>query len=145
MFFRMTKTIRPEAQKYHTDEDQLLQFDKHLEEIEGQLFYGLIFQNCIEQDFDCADVVTVQKNELFSEEFFLNIKSIYNRLVTPRGTLPLFLLSSLLFLFTSLSFVSYLTWVTQESSTRFFIDNSIWVFVLSMFSTRDFTILQSQI
>jgi len=43
----MAKTMRPEATKYNTDEEQLLQFERYLEDIEGQLFYGLIFQNCI--------------------------------------------------------------------------------------------------
>jgi len=49
------------------------------------VLFKLMVVHLIEQDFDCADVVSVQKNTTFAEEFFFNIKSIYNRLVGTKG------------------------------------------------------------
>lgn len=40
----MSKSIRAQPSRFNTDEEQLVQFEKLLLSLEGQLFDGLIFQ-----------------------------------------------------------------------------------------------------
>ena len=87
----MTKTIKQEATRYNATEEQLLQFEKLLLAIEGQLFDGLIFQNCIEQEFDFPGVHEVRSNGIFEKEFLTNIREMYTRMTAKTGNLYSFL------------------------------------------------------
>jgi hypothetical protein len=40
----MTKSMRAQPSRFNTDEEQLVQFEKLILSLEGQLFDGLIFQ-----------------------------------------------------------------------------------------------------
>ena len=81
----MTKTIKQEPERYNTTEEKLLQFEKLLLSFEGQLFDGLIFQNCIEQEFDFPGLVDVRSNQIFEKEFFLNVRAMYTRMTDRNG------------------------------------------------------------
>jgi len=73
---RMTRAIRDDPLSYGTDEERLLQFEKLLLSLEGQLFSGQIYSNCIEQEYDFPGVLEVEKNKVFREEFFFTIKGM---------------------------------------------------------------------
>jgi WASH complex subunit 7 len=82
----MTKDIKQDPARYSASEEQLLQFEKLLLSIEGQLLDGLIYQNCIEQEFDFPGLVEVRSNAVFEQEFALNTKEMYSRMTAKTGT-----------------------------------------------------------
>ena len=83
----MTKNIKQDPERYNAQEEQLLQFEKLLLSMEGQLLDGLIFQNCIEQEFDFPGLVEVQTNGVLEKEFLFNIKDMYSRMTARTGDL----------------------------------------------------------
>jgi len=87
MYKRMTKNIKEEPERYNVQEEQLMQFEKYLLSLEGQLLDGLIFQNCIEQEFDFPGLVVVRSNEILEREFLYNIKDMYSRMTARSGDL----------------------------------------------------------
>jgi len=87
MYKRMTKNIKIEPERYNAQEEQLLQFEKLLLSMEGQLLDGLIFQNCIEQEFDFPGLVEVRSNAVLEKEFIFNIKDMYSRMTARTGDL----------------------------------------------------------
>lgn len=82
MYKRMTKSMRAAPSRFNTDEEQLVQFEKLLLSLEGQLFDGLIFQGCIEQEFDFPGLVEVRNNRVFKTEFLLNLQTIHASLAS---------------------------------------------------------------
>ncbi|XP_070557659.1 WASH complex subunit 4-like isoform X2 [Ptychodera flava] len=76
LYKRMLKSVRHNPSTFGIQEDKLRPFEKLLMRLEGQLFDGMILQNCIEQNFD--DTVFVSKNAAFAEEFAFNIRSIFS-------------------------------------------------------------------
>lgn len=83
----MTRNSKQDPERYNTTEEQLLQFEKLLLSFEGQLLDGLIYQNCIEQEFDFPGVVEVRSNDVFENEFMHNIKEMYSRMTARTGDL----------------------------------------------------------
>lgn len=83
----MTKNIKQDPERYNAQTEQLLQFEKLLLSMEGQLLDGLIFQNCIEQEFDFPGVVEVKSNSILEKEFMYNIKDMYSRMTARTGDL----------------------------------------------------------
>eukprot|EP00005_Dracoamoeba_jomungandri_P006864 CAMPEP_0174266912 /NCGR_PEP_ID=MMETSP0439-20130205/31901_1 /TAXON_ID=0 /ORGANISM="Stereomyxa ramosa, Strain Chinc5" /LENGTH=1083 /DNA_ID=CAMNT_0015354161 /DNA_START=59 /DNA_END=3310 /DNA_ORIENTATION=+ len=82
MYKRMTKTIRAQPARYNTEEQTLVQFEKLILSLEGQLFDGLIFKNSAEQEFDFPGLVEVRQNRIFRQEFLSNIKAILSSHLT---------------------------------------------------------------
>ena len=83
----MTKNIKQDPTKYGSEEEQLLLFEKLLLSLEGQLLDGLIYQNCVEQEFDFPGLVEVRANDVFEQEFMYNIKEMYSRMTARTGDL----------------------------------------------------------
>ncbi|XP_078001541.1 WASH complex subunit 4-like [Glandiceps talaboti] len=82
LYKRMLKSVRHNAQRFGIEDDKLRPFEKLLMRLEGQLFDGMILQNCIEQNFDDSTLF-VSKNTAFAEEFAFNIRSIFTH-IEPR-------------------------------------------------------------
>ncbi|KAL6052161.1 WASH complex subunit 4 [Balamuthia mandrillaris] len=76
MYKRMTKMAREIPGKYAADEVELAQFEKLILSLEGQLFDGLLFQNCIQQEFDFPGLVEVRRNSVFQAEFQASLRSM---------------------------------------------------------------------
>lgn len=87
MYKRMAKAIRADPLRYGVNEDQMLQFDKLMLSMEGKLFDGLIFQNCVEQEFDFPGIVSVRKNTVFRQEFLAYLKTQIGRMMDKTGSL----------------------------------------------------------
>mmetsp|Transcript_32874 Transcript_32874/g.82567 ORF Transcript_32874/g.82567 Transcript_32874/m.82567 type:complete len:1186 (-) Transcript_32874:28-3585(-) len=85
MYKRMTKNIRRDPDRYLVEEEELGQFEKLLLSLEGQLFDGLIYQNCVEQMFDFPGVVEVTTNPALLQEFNIYLKATVSRLTTQSG------------------------------------------------------------
>jgi WASH complex subunit 7 len=75
-YMRMTKLIKAEPSRYSVEEDKLWQTEKLLFSLKGQLLDGLIYQNCIEQEFDFPGLVEVKTNKIFKNEFLANIRAL---------------------------------------------------------------------
>jgi len=75
-YMRMTKLIKAEPARYSVEEDKLWQTEKLLFSLKGQLLDGLIYQNCIEQEFDFPGLVEVKTNKIFKNEFLANIRAL---------------------------------------------------------------------
>ena len=86
-YHSMTKNIKLDPQRYNTETEKLLQFEKLLLSLEGQLLDGLIYQNCVEQDFDFPGLLEVSSNGIFEQEFLLSIKEMYVRMTARSGDL----------------------------------------------------------
>eukprot|EP01113_Clastostelium_recurvatum_P020853 TRINITY_DN2468_c0_g1_i2.p1 TRINITY_DN2468_c0_g1~~TRINITY_DN2468_c0_g1_i2.p1 ORF type:complete len:1156 (+),score=429.18 TRINITY_DN2468_c0_g1_i2:487-3468(+) len=84
-YIRMAKNIKGDPARYGQAEDNLWQLEKLLFSLKGQLLDGLIFQNCIEQEFDFPGLVEVKTNKAFKTEFFANIKGIFSGLAARIG------------------------------------------------------------
>ncbi|MBZ3882813.1 WASH complex subunit 7 [Sciurus carolinensis] len=78
MYKRLLKSVHHNPSKFGIQEEKLKPFEKFLLKLEGQLLDGLIFQACIEQQFDSLNGgVSVSKNSTFAEEFAHSIRSIF--------------------------------------------------------------------
>uniref|UniRef100_A0A8C3LGH8 WASH complex subunit 4 n=1 Tax=Chrysolophus pictus TaxID=9089 RepID=A0A8C3LGH8_CHRPC len=70
MYKRLLKSVHHNPSKFGIQEDKLKPFEKLLLKLECQLLDGMIFQACIEQQFDSINGgVSVSKNSAFAEEF----------------------------------------------------------------------------
>jgi WASH complex subunit 7 len=67
-FKRMLRSVRLDPARYGTDDDALRKLEKVLLSLEGDLLDGLVFQNCVEQEFDVPNVVSVRNNGTFRAE-----------------------------------------------------------------------------
>ncbi|EMP29886.1 WASH complex subunit 7 [Chelonia mydas] len=78
MYKRLLKSVHHNPSKFGIQEDKLKPFEKLLLKLEGQLLDGMIFQACIEQQFDTLNGgVAVSKNSTFAEEFAHSIRTIF--------------------------------------------------------------------
>ncbi|XP_023613033.1 WASH complex subunit 4 isoform X7 [Myotis lucifugus] len=78
MYKRLLKSVHHNPSKFGIQEEKLKPFEKFLLKLEGQLLDGMIFQACIEQQFDSLNGgVSVSKNSTFAEEFAHSIRSIF--------------------------------------------------------------------
>ncbi|XP_040493346.1 WASH complex subunit 4 isoform X2 [Ursus maritimus] len=78
MYKRLLKSVHHNPSKFGIQEEKLKPFEKFLLKLEGQLLDGVIFQACIEQQFDSLNGgVSVSKNSTFAEEFAHSIRSIF--------------------------------------------------------------------
>lgn len=73
---RMLLSVHHNPTKLGFAPERLIQFEKLMGKLENQLFEGNIFAGCVEQGFDDGKAL-VSKNNLFAEEFFLNIRNIF--------------------------------------------------------------------
>eukprot|EP00057_Strongylocentrotus_purpuratus_P007399 XP_011661873.1 PREDICTED: WASH complex subunit 7 [Strongylocentrotus purpuratus] len=76
LYKRMLKSVHHNPQRFGMEESKLRPFEKLLMGLQGQLLDGMIFQNCVEQNFDDCGV-TVSKNTYFAEEFAYNIRTMF--------------------------------------------------------------------
>ncbi|EDM17083.1 similar to CG13957-PA (predicted), isoform CRA_b [Rattus norvegicus] len=78
MYKRLLKSVHHNPSKFGIQEERLKPFEKFLLKLEGQLLDGMIFQACIEQQFDSLNGgISVSKNSTFAEEFAHSIRSIF--------------------------------------------------------------------
>ncbi|XP_043822433.1 WASH complex subunit 4 isoform X2 [Dromiciops gliroides] len=78
MYKRLLKSVHHNPSKFGIQEEKLKPFEKFLQKLEGQLLDGMIFQACIEQQFDSLNGgVSVSKNSTFAEEFAHSIRTIF--------------------------------------------------------------------
>ncbi|XP_041059183.1 WASH complex subunit 4 isoform X2 [Carcharodon carcharias] len=78
MYKRLLKSVHHNPSKFGIAEEKLKPFEKLLLKLEGQLLDGMIFQACVEQQFDTRNEPTsVSKNSTFAEEFAHNIRTIF--------------------------------------------------------------------
>eukprot|EP00003_Mantamonas_plastica_P021923 TRINITY_DN3625_c0_g1_i4.p1 TRINITY_DN3625_c0_g1~~TRINITY_DN3625_c0_g1_i4.p1 ORF type:complete len:1053 (-),score=451.78 TRINITY_DN3625_c0_g1_i4:39-3197(-) len=73
---RMMKTIKLEPQRYDMDENTLRQMEKFVLKMEGDLLCNMIFQTCIEQEFDYIGLVEVRTNTVLQNEFSICIQQL---------------------------------------------------------------------
>ncbi|XP_071485715.1 WASH complex subunit 4-like [Diadema antillarum] len=76
LYKRMLKSVHHNPQRFGMEESKLRPFEKLLMGLQGQLLDGMIFQNCVEQNFDDGSVM-VSKNSHFAEEFAYNIRTMF--------------------------------------------------------------------
>ncbi|ESO99519.1 hypothetical protein LOTGIDRAFT_113446 [Lottia gigantea] len=75
LYKRMVKSVRHDPGKFNVPEEKLRPFEKLLMSLEGKLLDGMIYQNCVEQQFD-SNTINCSKNPNLAEEFAINIKDI---------------------------------------------------------------------
>ena len=99
----MIKNVHHNPTKFSIDTNKFYRYEKHLAELEGQLLDGNIYQvwsafsafknnsilfsicffgikkNCVEQLFD-DKLNAVSKNSALANEFFVNLKLIYEEI-----------------------------------------------------------------
>nr|XP_033806701.1 LOW QUALITY PROTEIN: WASH complex subunit 4 [Geotrypetes seraphini] len=81
MYKRLLKSVHHNPLKFGIQEEKLKPFEKLLLKLESQLLDGMIFQGCIEQQFDSTNGgVSVSKNSTFAEEFAHNIRTIFTNI-----------------------------------------------------------------
>jgi WASH complex subunit 7 len=89
-FKRMLRSVKLDPTRYGTDEERLRKFEKLLLALEGELLDGLVFQNCVEQDFDVPSIVSVRNNGTFKAEFYHCLRLYFDawgaRLAGPHET-----------------------------------------------------------
>ncbi|XP_029457390.1 WASH complex subunit 4 isoform X2 [Rhinatrema bivittatum] len=86
MYKRLLKSVHHNPVKFGIQEDKLKPFEKLLLKLESQLLDGMIFQSCIEQQFDSSNGgVSVSKNSTFAEEFAHNIRMIFTNIDVKLG------------------------------------------------------------
>ncbi|XP_062989484.1 WASH complex subunit 4 isoform X2 [Elgaria multicarinata webbii] len=81
---RLLKSVHHNPSKFGVQEDKLKPFEKLLLKLESQLLDGMIFQACIEQQFDCLNG-GVSKNSTFAEEFAHSIRTIFANVESKLG------------------------------------------------------------
>ncbi|KFW84329.1 WASH complex subunit 7, partial [Manacus vitellinus] len=78
MYKRLLKSVHHNPSKFGIQEDKLKPFEKLLLKLECQLLEGMIFQACIEQQFDSLNGgVSVSKNSTFAEEFAHTLRTAF--------------------------------------------------------------------
>ncbi|XP_031573328.1 WASH complex subunit 4-like [Actinia tenebrosa] len=82
LYRRMVKSVYHNTGMFGVEEEKLRPFEKLLMSLEGQLLDGVILQNCVEQPFDAPNA-PVARNAHFAEEFFHNIKAMFQN-IEPR-------------------------------------------------------------
>ncbi|XP_069766077.1 WASH complex subunit 4 isoform X3 [Narcine bancroftii] len=83
---RLLKSVHHNPSKFGMAEEKLKPFEKLLLKLERQLLSQMIFQACVEQQFDKINKPTlVSKNSIFAEEFAYNIRTIFNNVESKIG------------------------------------------------------------
>ncbi|XP_043943762.1 WASH complex subunit 4 [Protopterus annectens] len=83
---RLLKSVHHNPSKFGIQEDKLKPFEKLLLKLESQLLDGMIFQGCVEQQFDTMNGgIPVSKNSAFAEEFAHNIRTIFSNVEAKLG------------------------------------------------------------
>ncbi|KAK3730652.1 hypothetical protein QZH41_008272, partial [Actinostola sp. cb2023] len=82
LYRRMVKSVYHNTGMFGIEEEKLRPFEKLLMSLEGQLLDGVILQNCVEQPFE-GPHSPVARNGHFAEEFFHNIKTMFQN-IEPR-------------------------------------------------------------
>ncbi|MEE6480161.1 hypothetical protein FKM82_012478, partial [Ascaphus truei] len=86
MYKRLLKSVHHNPVKFGIQEDKLKPFEKLLLKLETQLLDGVLFQGCVEQQFDSSNGgVSVAKNGAFAEEFAHNIRTIFSNVEVKLG------------------------------------------------------------
>ncbi|XP_071278772.1 WASH complex subunit 4 [Agelaius tricolor] len=86
MYKRLLKSVHHNPSKFGIQEDKLKPFEKLLLKLECQLLDGMIFQACIEQQFDSLNGgVTVSKNSTFAEEFAHILRTSFSNVEAKLG------------------------------------------------------------
>uniref|UniRef100_A0A4W3I8L6 WASH complex subunit 4 n=1 Tax=Callorhinchus milii TaxID=7868 RepID=A0A4W3I8L6_CALMI len=86
MYKRLLKSVHHNPSKFGIAEEKLKPFEKLLFKLEGQLLDGMIFQACVEQQFDTRnEPISVSKNSTFAEEFGHNIRTIFSNVESKLG------------------------------------------------------------
>ncbi|KAG9490492.1 hypothetical protein GDO78_006044 [Eleutherodactylus coqui] len=86
MYKRLLKSVHHNPGKFGIQEDKLKPFEKLLLKLESQLLDGMLFQGCVEQQFDSTNGgVSVSKNGTFAEEFAHNIRTIFSNVEVKLG------------------------------------------------------------
>ncbi|GCB83146.1 hypothetical protein scyTo_0023417, partial [Scyliorhinus torazame] len=86
----LLKSVHHNPLKFGIAEEKLKPFEKLLLKLEGQLLDGMIFQACVEQQFDTRNEPTsVSKNSTFAEEFAHNIRTIFTNAESKLGKILL--------------------------------------------------------
>ncbi|KAI1239222.1 hypothetical protein IHE44_0012336 [Lamprotornis superbus] len=86
MYKRLLKSVHHNPSKFGIQEDKLKPFEKLLLKLECQLLDGMIFQACIEQQFDSLNGgVSVSKNSTFAEEFAHTLRTAFSNVEAKLG------------------------------------------------------------
>ncbi|KAK1167172.1 WASH complex subunit 4-like [Acipenser oxyrinchus oxyrinchus] len=86
MYKRLLKSVHHNPSKFSIKEEKLKPFEKLLLKLEGHILDGMIFQACVEQQFDAlGEGVSVSKNSTFAEEFALNVRTIFTNVESKLG------------------------------------------------------------
>ncbi|CAH2277508.1 Hypothetical predicted protein [Pelobates cultripes] len=86
MYKRLLKSVHHNPVKFGIQEDKLKPFEKLLLKLESHLLDGMLFQGCVEQQFDSTNGgVSVSKNGTFAEEFAHNIRTIFSNVELKLG------------------------------------------------------------
>ncbi|XP_067860697.1 WASH complex subunit 4 [Heptranchias perlo] len=86
MYKRLLKSVHHNPSKFGIAEEKLKPFEKLLLKLEGQVLDGVIFQACVEQQFDKRnEPASVSKNSTFTEEFAHNIRTIFTNVESKLG------------------------------------------------------------
>uniref|UniRef100_A0A8C5MTC3 WASH complex subunit 4 n=1 Tax=Leptobrachium leishanense TaxID=445787 RepID=A0A8C5MTC3_9ANUR len=81
MYKRLLKSVHHNPAKFSVREDKLKPFEKLMLKLESRLLDGMLFQGCVDQQFDSVNGgVSVSKNGTFAEEFFHNIRTIFSNI-----------------------------------------------------------------
>eukprot|EP01117_Protostelium_nocturnum_P006288 TRINITY_DN2269_c0_g1_i2.p1 TRINITY_DN2269_c0_g1~~TRINITY_DN2269_c0_g1_i2.p1 ORF type:complete len:1054 (+),score=430.50 TRINITY_DN2269_c0_g1_i2:224-3385(+) len=78
LYQRMIKTMKPDPSKFNIEEKSLWKIESSLFSIKSQLLDGMIYQNCISQQYN-EDVLDVSGNKEFKKEFWTLVKSMFDR------------------------------------------------------------------
>ncbi|KXJ13484.1 WASH complex subunit 7 [Exaiptasia diaphana] len=84
LYRRMVKSVYHNTAMFGVEEEKLRPFEKLLMSLEGQLLDGVILQNCVEQPFEGLHS-PVARNPHFAEEFFHNIKIMFQNIEPKLG------------------------------------------------------------
>eukprot|EP00051_Salpingoeca_urceolata_P019308 m.280544 g.280544 ORF g.280544 m.280544 type:complete len:1394 (+) comp19399_c4_seq16:109-4290(+) len=79
LYKRMIKSVRANSGMFSVTQEQLRPFEKFLKFMEGHLLEGMLFQNCIEKQFDDMSV-SVTTNPVLRDEFATNLKIMIQQL-----------------------------------------------------------------
>ncbi|XP_071816027.1 WASH complex subunit 4-like [Apostichopus japonicus] len=78
LYKRMLKSVHHNPGRFGIEENKLRPFERLLMGLQGQLLDGMIFHNCVEQNFDDGSL-SVSKNQFFADEFAHVIRTIFSQ------------------------------------------------------------------
>lgn len=78
---RMVKNMKTDPSKYGVSDEKLRVLEVRLQNLDEKLLTGSILENCIRQEFDVPDMMTVSTNKVFLDELLDFIQNSLNQLV----------------------------------------------------------------